>query len=61
MLEMRTLLTGDIGILEAGVTALLGYAIVFAGLTLLMVVVMALGKVMVAGQNKEYCRHHPAP
>lgn len=48
MLEMRTLLTGDIGILEAGITALLGYAIVFVGLALLMWVVMGLGKVMSA-------------
>lgn len=60
MLEMRTLLTGDIGILEAGVTALLGYAIVFVGLALLMWVVMGLGKVMVAGQNKEKAAQ-PAP
>lgn len=60
MLEMRTLLTGDIGILEAGVTALLGYAVVFMGLALLMAVVMGLGKVMVARQNKEKAAQ-PAP
>ena len=42
MLHMRLLLSaGRIGILEAGVTALLGYAVVFFGLALLMAVVMA--------------------
>ena len=55
MLEMRTALTADIGILEAGVTALLGYAVVFFGLILLMCVVMGLGKVMTAKAQK------PAP
>ena len=43
MLYMKTAL---IGIAEAGVTALLGYAVVFFGLALLMAVVMGLGKVM---------------
>ena len=52
MLELRTALTGRIGILEAGVTALLGYAIVFVGLSLLMWVVMGLGKVMAAKTAK---------
>ena len=35
----------NIGILDAGVIALLGYAVVFFGLVLLMVVVMIMGKV----------------
>lgn len=52
MLELRTALTGRIGILEAGATALLGYAIVFFGLILLMWVVMGLGKVMTAKTAK---------
>ena len=34
----------NIGILDAGVVALLGYAVVFFGLILLMIVVMAMGK-----------------
>ena len=55
MLNMTTLLTGRIGILEAGITALLGYAVVFFGLALLMWVVMGLGKVMTAKNAK------PAP
>ena len=55
MLEMKTALTADIGILEAGVTALLGYAIVFVGLALLMWVVMGLGKLRTAKTQK------PAP
>ena len=52
MLNMTTLLTGRIGILEAGITALLGYAVVFFGLALLMAVVMGLGKVMTAKTAK---------
>ena len=40
----------NIGILDAGIIALLGYAVVFFGLILLMVVVMAMGK---AFQDKE--------
>lgn len=38
------LLTSDITIGEAGVYALLGYAVVFFGIVLLMLVVMVLGK-----------------
>ncbi len=34
----------DISILDAGIYALLGYALVFAGLTMLMLVVVLLGK-----------------
>ena len=34
----------NLGLLEAGVIALLGYAVVFFGLILLMMVVIALGK-----------------
>ena len=52
MLYMKTALTADIGILEAGITALLGYAVVFFGLVLLMAVVMGLGKVMMATNAK---------
>ncbi|MBR4991539.1 MAG: OadG family protein [Clostridia bacterium] len=59
MLNMKTALTADIGILEAGVTALLGYAVVFVGLILLMWVVMGLGKVMTAKTAKPAAA--PAP
>ena len=38
------MLTSDISIGEAGVYALLGYAVVFFGLILLMIVITALGK-----------------
>lgn len=55
MLNMKTALAADIGIAEAGITALLGYAVVFFGLALLMAVVMGLGKVMTAKTAK------PAP
>ena len=42
------MLTGAIGIGEAGVYALLGYGMVFFGLILLMVVVMIMGKIFTA-------------
>ena len=38
------MLTSDISVGEAGVYALLGYAVVFFGLILLMIVITALGK-----------------
>ena len=37
---------------DAALTALLGYLVVFFGLVLLMVVVMIMGKIMVAQANK---------
>ena len=42
----------DIGIADAGVVALLGYAVVFFGLILLMGVVTAMGKVFIARDKK---------
>ena len=44
--------TMDITLGEAGINALLGYAVVFFGLILLMVVVMLLGKAFVAAEKK---------
>ena len=38
---------------EAGVTALLGYGVVFFGLILLMIVITILGKAMVASDKKK--------
>ena len=38
--------TAKMGIADAGITALLGYAVVFVGLFALMVVIIILGKVM---------------
>ena len=43
----------NIGILDAGIVALLGYAVVFFGLILLMIVVMVMGKIFVAAENKK--------
>ena len=60
MLNMKTALAADIGILEAGITALLGYAVVFFGLALLMAVVMGLGKVMTAKTAKPAAQAAPA-
>ena len=42
----------NISILNAGIVAVLGYAVVFFGLILLMLVVMALGKYFVAQESK---------
>ncbi len=42
----------NLGLAEAGVIALLGYAVVFFGLILLMLVVMALGKSFTAKESK---------
>lgn len=38
----------EIGVLDAGIVALLGYAVVFFGLILLMGVVIAMGRVFIA-------------
>lgn len=46
------LLTSDITIGEAGVYALLGYAVVFFGIVLLMLVVMVLGKYFASKNTK---------
>ncbi len=43
----------NIGILDAGIVALLGYAVVFFGLILLMVVIMIIGKIFVAIDAKK--------
>lgn len=37
---------------DAGVTAIMGYAIVFLGIVLLMAVVVLMGRIMVASQKK---------
>ena len=50
----------NIGILEAGVIALLGYAVVFFGLILLMIVVMVMGKIFMA-RDKKAAAAAPAP
>lgn len=42
----------NIGILDAGIVALLGYGVVFLGIILLMVVVIAIGKIFTAKDKK---------
>ena len=49
---MLTSTLEHIGIADAGIIALLGYAVVFFGLILLMGVITVLGKVMTAKVNK---------
>ena len=47
---------------EAGITALLGYAVVFFGLILLMIVVVIFGKIFVAADKKKAPKETaPAP
>ena len=42
----------NIGILDAGIVALLGYSVVFFGLILLMAVIVVMGKVFMAKDKK---------
>ena len=42
----------DIGFVDAAVVALLGYAVVFFGLILLMIVVIGMGKIFIAKEKK---------
>ena len=55
-----TMLTGAIGIGEAGVYALLGYAVVFFGLILLMAVVVVMGKFFTKAEKKPAAAPAPA-
>ena len=50
----------NIGILDAGIIALLGYAVVFFGLILLMAVVVIMGKIFMA-KDKKAAAAAPAP
>lgn len=49
---MNIFLASDLSVGTAGLTALLGYGVVFLGLVLLMCVVMIMGKIMVSSANK---------
>ena len=51
----------NIGILDAGIVALLGYAVVFFGLILLQIVVMAMGKMFMAKDAKAKAAAAAAP
>ena len=51
----------NIGILDAGIIALLGYAVVFFGLILLMIVVMVMGKAFTAKKAPKAKAAAPAP
>ena len=50
----------NIGILDAGIVALLGYAVVFFGLILLMAVIMVIGKIFTAKDSKKAAQAAPA-
>ena len=47
----------NLGILDAGVVALLGYAVVFFGLILLMGLLMVIGKIFMAADAKKAAAH----
>ena len=51
----------NISILDAGIVALLGYAVVFFGLILLMIVVMLIGKAFSAEKKAEKAEPVAAP
>ena len=55
------MLTGEIGIGESGIYALLGYAVVFFGLILLMAVVVIMGKVFTAKKTAPVAAPAAAP
>ena len=54
-------LASNIGVADAGILALLGYATVFFGLILLMIVVTVIGKVFVSMDNKKKAAAVAAP
>ena len=49
----------NLGIGQAGVLALLGYAVVFLGICLLMIVIMIMGKIFISKEAK--ATKNPAP
>ena len=51
----------NIGILDAGIIALLGYAVVFFGLILLMIIITVMGKIFVAQASKKKAAETAAP
>jgi Na+-transporting methylmalonyl-CoA/oxaloacetate decarboxylase gamma subunit len=51
----------NISILNAGIVAVLGYAVVFFGLILLMLVIMAMGKAFTAQSKKPAAKKEAAP
>ncbi len=50
----------DISMLNASIVALLGYAMIFFGLILLMAVIMIIGKIFIAKEKKQKAAE-PAP
>ena len=51
----------DVSLLDAGILAALGYGVVFAGLTVLMIVIILLGKAFSAKKKKAAPVEAPAP
>ena len=53
MMLFAAAVSKNLSILDAGIAALLGYVVVFFGLILLMAVVVIMGKIFVASENKK--------
>ena len=53
MLNFAAQTAPNVSVGEAGIYALLGYAVIFFGLILLMVVVIIMGKIFVAAANRK--------
>ncbi len=51
----------NLGILDAGIVALLGYAVVFFGLILLMIVIMIIGKIFMTADARKAAKAAAAP
>ena len=57
---LSSTLSGYLGIADAAVIALLGYAVVFFGLILLMVVITIMGRCFIAMEKKSQAKDHEA-
>lgn len=57
---LSSTLSGYLGIADAAVIALLGYAVVFFGLILLMVVIIVMGRCFIAMEKKSQAKDHEA-
>ena len=57
---LSSTLSENLGIADAAVIALLGYAVVFFGLILLMVVIIIMGRCFIAMEKKSIAKEHEA-
>ena len=57
---LSSTLCGNLGIADAAVIALLGYAVVFFGLILLMAVITIMGRCFISMEKKSIAKEHEA-